>query len=240
MPTYDNASGITCGCQQQQGTDLVKVWIAHWVCDEVAGRSKYPSLHVGGGGLVPDFTREAVHREQMRELLYDEAPCQSEMLQNTTASDLPDARSTHENVPQTDDPLFLGPDLAEHADRMKIKQNNKMSSKILPRTQRMLHCLCQVRGTQKPPGQSWWLTDYDHETADSRWKSQWRTREPLGSGALDKLGRFVSPRLDPLPAPTGTTRKPMCHLDDPPETPPPELGATALPTLRAAVLGWHT
>ena len=29
----------------------------------------------------------------------------------------------------------------------------------------------------------------------------------------------------------------MCHLADPPETPPPELGATALPTLRAAVLG---
>ena len=74
---------------------------------------------------------------------------QSEMLQNTTASDMPDARGTHENVPQTDDPLFLGPDLAEHADRMKIKQNNKMSSKILPRTQRMLHCLCQVRGPQK-------------------------------------------------------------------------------------------
>ena len=65
-------------------------------------------------------------------------------------------------------------------------------------------------------------------------------REPLGSGALDKLGRFVGPRLDPLPAPTDTPRKPMCHLDDPPETPPPELGATALPTLRAAVLGWHT
>ena len=57
----------------------------------------------------------------MRVLLYDEAPFQSEMLQNTTASDLPDARSTHENVPQTDDPSFLGPDLAEHADRMKIK-----------------------------------------------------------------------------------------------------------------------
>ena len=86
----------------------------------------------------------------MRTLLYDEAPFQSEMLQNTTASDLPDARSTHENVPQTDDPSFLGPDLAEHADRMKITQNNKMSSKILPRTQRMLHCLCQVRGPQKP------------------------------------------------------------------------------------------
>ena len=165
---------------------------------------------------------------------------QSEMLQNTTASDMPDARSTHENVPQTDDPLFLGPDLAEHADRMKIKQNNKMSSKILPRTQRVLHCLCQVCGPQEPPGQSWWLTDYDHEISDSRWKSQWRTRESLGSGALDKLGRYVSPRLDPLPAPTGTTRKPMCHLDHPPETPPPELGATALPTLRAAVLGWHT
>ena len=112
---------------------------------------------------------------------YDEAPFQSEMLQNTTASDLPVARSTHENDPQIDDPLFLGPGLAEHADRMKIKQNNKMSSKILPRTQRMLHCLCQVRGPQKPPQQSWWLTDYDHETADSRWKSQWRTREPLGS-----------------------------------------------------------
>ena len=32
----------------------------------------------------------------------------------------------------------------------------------------------------------------------------------------------------------------MCHLADPPETPPPELGATALPTLHAAVLGWHT
>ena len=74
MPTYDNASGITCGCQQQQGTDLVKVWIAHWVCDEVAGRSTHPLPHVGGGGLVPDFTREAVHLEQMRELLYDEAP----------------------------------------------------------------------------------------------------------------------------------------------------------------------
>ena len=145
--------------------------------------------------------------------------------------------AAHENVPQTDDPLFLEPDLAEHADRMKIKQNNKMSSEVLPRTQRMLHCLCQV---QKPPGQSWWLTDYDHETAFSRWKSQWRTREPLGSGALDKLGRYVSPRLDPLPAPTGTPRKPMCHLADPPETPSPELGATALPTLRAAVLGWHT
>ena len=57
----------------------------------------------------------------MRTLLYDEAPFQSEMLQSTTASDLPDARSTHENVPQTDDPSFLGPDLAEHADRMKIK-----------------------------------------------------------------------------------------------------------------------
>ena len=26
----------------------------------------------------------------------------------------------------------------------------------------------------------------------------------------------------------------MCHLADPSETPPPELGATALPTLRAA------
>ena len=229
-----------CGCQQQLGTDLVKVWIAHWVCDEVAGRSKCPFLHVCGGGLVPDFTREAVHRDQVRVLLYDEAPFQSEMLQNTTASDMPDARGTHENVPQTDDPLFLGPDLAEHADRMKIKQNNKMSSTILPRTQRMVHCLCQVRGPQKPPGQSWWLTDYDHETADSRWKSQLRTREPLGSGALDKLGRFVGPRLDPLPAPTDTPRKPMCHLDDPPETPPPELGATALPTLHAAVLGWHT
>ena len=153
MPTCDNASGITCGCQQQKGTDFVKVWTAHWVCDEVAGRSKYPFLNVGGGGLVPDFTREAVHREQMLTLLYDEAPFQSEMLQNTTASGLPDARSTHENVPQTDDPFFLGPDLAEHADRMKITQNNKMSSKILPRTQRMLHCLCQVRGPQKPPGQ---------------------------------------------------------------------------------------
>ena len=108
-------------------------------------------LHVGGGGLIPDFTREPV--QQMRTLLYFEAPFQSEMLQSTTASDLLDARSTHENVPQTDDPLFLGPDLAEHADRMKIKQNNKMSSKILPRTQRMVHCLCQVRGPQKPPGQ---------------------------------------------------------------------------------------
>ena len=93
----------------------------------MAGRSKYPFLHVCGGGLVPDFTRETVHREQVRVLLYDEAPFQSEMLQNTTASDLPDARS---------------------ADRTKIKQNNKMSSKILPRTQRML--LCQVRGPQKP------------------------------------------------------------------------------------------
>ena len=131
MPTNDNASGITCGCQRQQGTDLVKVWIAQWVCDEVAGRSKYPFLHVGEGGLVPDFTREAVHREQMRVLLYGEAPFPSEMLQSTTASDLLDARSTHENVPQTDDPLFLGPDLAEHADRMKIKQNNKTSSEIL-------------------------------------------------------------------------------------------------------------
>ena len=57
----------------------------------------------------------------MRTLLYDEAPFHSEMLQSTTASDLPDARSTHENVPQTDDPSFLGPDLADHADRMKIK-----------------------------------------------------------------------------------------------------------------------
>ena len=140
---------------------------------------------------TPDFTRQAVHREQMRVLLYDEALYQSEMLQNTTASDLPDARSTHENVPKTDDPLFLGPDLAEHADRIKFK-NNKMSSEILPRTQRMLHCLCQVRGPQKPPGQSWWLTEYNHETAGSLCKSQWRTREPLGSGALDKLGRYRS------------------------------------------------
>ena len=114
----------------------------------------------------------------MRTLLYDEAPFQSEMPQSTTASDLPDARSTHENVPQTDDPLFLGPDLAEHADRMKIKQNNKMSSKIL-RTQRML----SLSGAW-PAKTSWWLTDYDHETADSRWKSQWGTREPLLSGAL--------------------------------------------------------
>ena len=68
-----------------------------------------------------------------------------------------------------------------------------MSSTILPRTQRMVHCLCQVRGPQKPPRQSWWLTDYDHETADSRWKSQWRTPEPLRSGALDKVGRYMSP-----------------------------------------------
>ena len=144
------------------GTDLVKEWVAHWECDEVAGRSKYPFLHVFGGGLVPDFTRETVHREQVRVLLYDEAPFQSEMLQNTTASDLPDARGTHENVPQTDDPSFLGPDLAEHADRMKIKQNNKMSSKILPRTQRMLHCLCQVHGGSRTKTTRQQIRDGNH------------------------------------------------------------------------------
>ena len=77
------------------------------------------SMSVEAVSYQTSFTREAVHREQMRTLLYDEAPFQSEMLQSTTASDLPDARSTHENVPQTDDPLFLGPDLAEHADRIK-------------------------------------------------------------------------------------------------------------------------
>ena len=241
MPTCDNASGITCGCQQQKGTDLVKIWIAHWVCDDVAGRSKYPFLHVGGGGLVPDFIREAVHREQMRELLYDEAPFQSEMLQSTTASDMPDARSAHENVPQIDDPLFLGPDLAEHADRMKIKaeQQNELNDSAAHTTYGALS-LSGAWPAKTSWAISWWLTDYDHETADSRWKSLWRTREPLLSGALDKLGRFVSPRLDPLLAPTGTPRKPMCHLADPPETPSPELGATALPTLHAAVLGWHT
>ena len=204
----------TCGCQQQQDTDLVKVWIAHWACDEDAGRSKYPFRHVGGGGLVPDFTREAVHREQMRVLLYDEAPFQSEMLQSTTASDLLDARSTHENVPQTDDPPFLEPDLAEHADRMKIKQNNKMSSKILPRTQRMPQCLCQVRGRRNLLG--------NHGGSRNM-----TTRQQIRGG--NHSGGPGSHWACP--------RKPMCHLADSPETPPPELGATALPTLRAPVLG---
>ena len=150
MPTYDNASGITLVVASNKKVRILSKYGSRigYVTKWRDAASIHFSMSVEAvsyqTSLVKLFTE--IRCEYFK---YDEAPFQSEMLQNTTASDLPDARSTHENVPQTDDPLFFGPGLAEHADRMKIKQNNKMSSKILPRTQRMLHCLCQVRGPQK-------------------------------------------------------------------------------------------
>ena len=144
----------------EKRTDLFKVWIARWVGDEVAGRSKYPLLQVGGGGLVPDFTREAAHRHQMRVLLCDEAPFQRDG-PNTPASNLPDARSTHA-VPQTDDPLNLDHNLG-HADRMKSEQQDERKDSPAHTMYATLHS--SDAWPAKTSWASWWVKEYDHETA---------------------------------------------------------------------------
>ena len=142
MPTYDNASGITCGCQQQKGTDLVKVWIARWVCDSMSVEAvSYQT------SLAKLFTENRCELFCMMRL-HSKVRCSKTPLPATCLTHAARTRMFRRLMI-----LCSWDQILPNTDRMKITQNNKMSSKILPRTQRMLHCLCQVRGTQKPPGQ---------------------------------------------------------------------------------------
>ena len=105
MPTYCNASGITRVVASNKKARFLSKY---------GSRIGYVTKWRDAASIHLPMSVEAVSCQTSLAKLFTENRCelfcmmrppfQSEMLQNTTASDMPDARSTHENVPQTDDP----------------------------------------------------------------------------------------------------------------------------------------